>query len=459
MKLIIVGAGKVGFSLAANLCQEGHGVTVIDTDRQRLDLLEEHLNVSTVNGNAAKLEILAAADAANTDLIIAVTDKDELNMVTCFLARQAGVKSAVARVRAPGYSDLNNSQALDALGVDMLINPERVTAAEIAKLIEYPEASFVSYFGGGELIMLELRLSRTCLRLGQQLKTLSCPVPCIVVGIQRQGQLLIPRGDDRLLAGDEVLLLSATKDIRRVEDYLGVAPRRPRSIAILSGALTGYYLAEMLDKGERRYNVKLFEPDRQRGQELATGLNRTAIIHAGAGAAISMFDDENVGESDLLIAASEDDKDNLFASVVAHHLGVGKTIAQIRGEYAPLIERAGVDKVVSPNRLTLDTILRFINRTRILSLTRFDDSPGQITEFLVAATAPAAGSSIMALDFPVAAIICMIIRGERHIIPSGRDLIEPGDVIIVFSLPQALGAVEELFAAAENGRGGAEAQS
>lgn len=447
MKSIIVGGGKVGFALAANLCQEGHDVTVIDKDRSRLDIMEEHLNISTVHGNAAKLETLAEADAAGTDLIIAVTDKDELNMVTCFLARRAGVKSAVARVRAPGYSDLNNSAALSALGIDMLINPEKVTARAIGMLIDYPEANHVSYFGGGQIVMMEFRLNETCTGLGTPLSELRCPVPCIIMGIEHQGQLIIPRGNDRLSAGDDVLLLTAVKDARRVEEFLNIAPRHPHDISILGGSLVGYYLAEMLEKSDRHYNVKIFEPDRLLSEEMAQQFRHTTVINCSGEAAISMFDDENVGDSDLLIAASEDDKVNLFSCVVAHHLGAGKTITQIRGEYAYLVESAGADKVVSPNRLTLNSILSFINRNRMLSLTRFVDSPGQITEFMVAKDAPAAGKQIKDIHFPTDSLICMIIRQGQHMIPSGLDQLLPGDAVIIFSLPDAMEQLEKLLSA------------
>ena len=446
MKSIIVGGGKIGFALAANLCQEGHDVTVIDKDRSRLDLMEEHLNINPIHGNAAKLETLAEADVANTDLIIAVTDKDELNLVTCFLAHRAGVKSAVARVRAPGYGDLNNSDALNALGIDMLINPEKVTAQEIAKLIRYPEANHVAYLDGGQLAMVELRLNEGCSRLGVPLSELRCPVPCIIMGIEHEGELIIPRGGDKLCAGDDVLLLTAVSDIRQVEDYLDIVPGYPRNIAILGGGLVGYYLTEILDKSERNYNVKIFEPDKEQGEELASHFRHTTVINCSPETAISMFEDENVGQSDLLIAASEDDKVNLFACVVADHLGAGKTISQVRGEYARLIEgTVATDKVVSPNRLTLNGILSFINRNRVLSLTRFVDMPGQITEFLVPEGAPAAGRYIKDIHMPLDALICMIIRKDKHLIPGGGDQILAGDSVIVFSLPEAMEKVEQLL--------------
>lgn len=449
MKLVIVGAGKVGYSLAANLCGEGHDVTVIDSNRRRLDILEAHLNLSVIEGNAAKLDTLRQADIGNTDLLIAVTEKDELNMVACFVAKSAGVKSAVARVRTPGFSDFDDAVRLDALGIDMLINPERVTALEIAKLIEYPEANYVGYFGGGQVQMLELKLDGSCTNLDIPLMEIQNPAPCICVAIEREGELLIPRGDACFRAQDEVLLLANTKDMREIERFLNVPVKQPKQVMIAGGSLCGYHLAKRLAQCRPGMTVKLFERDRSRCDELANELQDTMIFN-GSASDISLLEEENIADCDVFVAAGEDDKENLFDCLLAKKLGAKKTIAQIRGsEYAHIIEQVGVDRVVSPNRLTTDGILRFISRSRILSLTRFDDSLGQITEYRVPENAVSAGKMLMELNFPRRALVCMIIRGDRHLIPQGADTIEACDTVIVFSLPEALHEVEELLTKVE----------
>lgn len=442
MKSIIVGVGKVGYSLAANLCAEGHEVTVIDNNRRRLDIIEEHLNVNLIEGNAAELDTLYRADIENADLLIAVTEKDELNMVACFMSRGAGAKSTIARVRNPGYSDFDDSARLETLGIDMLINPERVTAAEIVKLIDFPEANYVGYFGEGEVQMLELRLDEHCAYLDIPLKDIPNPAPCIVVGIERAGKLLIPRGDTCLKADDDLLLLANTKDMRRLERFLNIRVINPHNVVIMGGSLSGFYLAQMLERRRLKLNVKLLERDRERCEEMAARLKSTAIILSDV-TNMQMYEDENLGEADVFVAISDDDKENLFASLLAKSMGAKKTITQIRGSaYASILAHMGLDKVVSPNRLTSDAILRFIDRKRILSLTRFDQSQGQITEYRVPDKAKCAGHSLMELKFPRTALVCMIIRGNQHIIPQGADRIECGDTVIVFSLAEALREVE-----------------
>ena len=216
MKCIIIGVGKVGYSLVANLCEEGHEVTVIDSSRRRLDIMEEHFNINIVEGNAAKLTTLREADIEHADLLIAVTEKDELNMVASFVAKNSGAASTIARVRNPGYSDFDDKSRMDALGIDMLINPEKVSAEEIAKLLTYPEAHYVGFYGGGMMQMMELTVPDGCLRLGQQLARLDMPAPCMIVGIYRENQLIIPKGHDMLESGDDILILANLTDIRKI---------------------------------------------------------------------------------------------------------------------------------------------------------------------------------------------------------------------------------------------------
>ncbi|MDO4733598.1 MAG: NAD-binding protein, partial [Bacillota bacterium] len=196
MRTILVGVGKVGYALAASLCAEGHEVTAIDQNRRRLEILDEQLNVNTVEGNAARTDILKKANIDHAELVIAVTEHDELNMVTAFIAKNSGAQSTIARVRNPAYSDFDNAARMGALGLDMLINPEKVTAKEIAKLISYPEAHYVGFFGNGELLMLELKIPEKCPVLGSSFMELKFPYPCIIAAIQRGEHLLIPKGQD-----------------------------------------------------------------------------------------------------------------------------------------------------------------------------------------------------------------------------------------------------------------------
>ena len=445
MKTIVIGVGKVGYALCANLCAEGHDVTAIDQNHHRLDILDDHLNVNTIEGNAARTEVLQQADIEHADLLIAVTQQDELNMVAAFMAKNAGAANTIARVRNPAYSAFDDEARMGALGLDMLINPEKVTAMEIAKLISFPEAHYVGIFGKGQLLMLELKLPADCPVLEQPLMEMNFPYPCIIAGIQRGEKLLIPKGHDCLKAGDEILVLAHNKDMREIERFLGIHSSKPHRVIIYGGDLCGYYLAEQLNRNSRHLQVKIFEPDAERCEELDRQLDNTLVFQC-SGTDVAQFNDENVDEADFFVAVSDDDKENLFACVLAKNMGAKKTICQIRGsDYAHIVEKVGLDKVILPSRLTADAILRFINRRRILSLTRFDDTQGQIAEYSVPENAPCIGKPLMHLGFPAGALVCMIARGNEHIIPQGRDCIQAGDSVLVFSLQEALRKVEILL--------------
>ncbi|MCL1976267.1 MAG: Trk system potassium transporter TrkA [Firmicutes bacterium] len=447
MKSIIVGAGKVGFNITDTLCREGHKVTVIDINRHRLENLTEYFDINTVEGNAARIPILNTAETQEAELFVAVTDKDELNMIACFLAKNMGAARTVARVRDPDYSNLNNMERLKALGIDMLINPEQVTALAISNLINFPEANYVGYYGDGKVMLLELTLPTNYPHTGLTLTELNFPAPCIIVGLERANSFTIPRGESALFPGDAILILANTGDITALENYLGITHSLSKDIVIMGGDLSGYYLARILEKQGRRFKIRLIEADEKRCQELAEDLEHTMLI-AGDSFNLQLFEDENIGRADIFVSVSADDRDNLFNCVLAKNLGAHKTIAQIRNsDFINMVERAGIDVAISPRSLTSDAIRRFINRNKILALTRFEETSAQIMEFLLTGEAPAANRRLMDLRFPQKAIVCMIIRDGNHIIPSGQEKLLAKDRVITFIMPEALTQVEKLFGA------------
>jgi len=445
VKCIIIGAGKVGYSIAATLSEERHEVTVIDVDGSRLENLEEHLDVHVIEGNGAQMNILQEAGAGQADLLVAVTEMDELNMVACFIAKSLGVKSTVARVRDPGYAPLDSSNRQTALGIDLIINPERVTAQEIAKLISFPEAYNVAYYADGRVQLLELELKYNSPVIGHTLLELEFPHPCVIVAIIRDDAIIIPCGKDRLLSGDLIFILAASKDILDLESYLGISRSHINHVTILGGGLLGYYLVTMLEKTKRRLNVKLIESDPERCDELAESLNHTLIIH-GNGTDLALMEDENVGEMDVFIAVTDDDKENLLACILAKYLGAKKTISQIRrSDFVSMVEKVGIDRAVSPRNLMVANILKFIGKGNIISLTIFDEERAQMAELVIPSNAKVVGKTLRQLSFPPHAIIGIMVRGKNVIVPTGQDVILAGDRVIVFALPHTIRQVEEFL--------------
>jgi len=443
LKAIIIGAGKVGFSIAQMLSHEGHDVVVIDLNRERLNTIDEHLDVQVINGNGASVSVLTEAGVAEADLLAAVTELDELNIVSCIVARTLGVKRTIARVRNPEYVDLGNITQKEALGIDLIINPERVTAMEITKLVANAEAQVVEFFADGKIQMLELEVTPQTPVPNKALKELNCPHPFLVVAILREGKVIIPQGNDKIMLGDMVFVLAQTKDMQEVEKFFGQRRTKVENVVILGGGRIGYYLAQQLEL--RHVNVKIIEKNLTRCQFLANNLNRALVIH-GDGADLQLLEDENVGATDLFVSLTGDDKLNLLVSLLAKHLGTKKTIAQIRrSDYNPLVEKVGIDRVVSPRKLTAGAILGFVRKGKVVSVTLLDDAGAEISELIVPETYRFQGKALKEVSFPAGAIIGALVRDNKVIVPRGHDIIMPGDRVIVFALPSSSHRVEKFF--------------
>jgi len=445
VKAIIIGAGKVGYNIAQMLSYEGHDVIVIDIDQTRLSTVEEHLDVQTIRGNGASAEVLKEAGVRNAGLLAAVTERDELNMVSCYVAKSFGAVRTIARVRNPEYMNLNHLTGKETMGIDLIINPEKVTANEIAKLIDNAEAHNVEYYADGKVQLLELKVPENAPCAGKELQELDFSHPFLIVAILREGRMIIPRGKNRILASDIIFVLAQTKEMVEVEKFLGQRRTKVENVVILGGGRIGYYLAQQLEK--KRIGVKIIEKELEQCRNIAQHLNNCLVIN-GDGTDLQLLEDENVGATDLFVALTGDDKLNLLVSLLAKHLGAKKTIAQIRrSDYTPLVEKVGIDRAISPRLLTAGAVLRFVRKGQIVSITLISDARAQITELIVPQQYKHAGVCLKDIKFPPGAIIGAVAREEKVIVPSGRDTLLPGDRVIVFALPNAIQKVEQFFGA------------
>lgn len=433
VKVIIVGAGKVGFSIAATLSAKDFDVVVIDTREDRLNQVQEYLDVQTIAGNGASMSVLESAGIADSDLLVAVTELDELNMMTCFVGKSYGVKSAIARVRRPEYGELVSSYRREQLGIDLIVNPEQLAAQELGKLVLHPEAHEVEYYADGRVVMLGLKMGEDAGVLNTPLKDIKLPRPCIITGIIRGEELIVPNGHTEIHAKDEIFLLAATKDMLDLEIFMGVRQKPINNVAIFGGQLLGRYLAHFFEDRRRRINVKLFEDDIQICRQLREELKRTVIIN-GSGKDINLMLDENIADMDAVAAVNDEDDSNVMISIIAKHIGAKKVLAQIRrSDYVNMIENFGIDKAVSPRSLMVSTILRFINRGSVLNLRLLQNDMVQMNEVVLPETSLLDGKALKHLHFPAQSVVGMIVRGDDIIIPSGDDVLLAGDRIFTFA--------------------------
>ncbi|MDR1204188.1 MAG: Trk system potassium transporter TrkA [Peptococcaceae bacterium] len=445
MQAIVIGAGKMGYSLARLLAKEGYGVTMIERDAERGSVVQDNLDISVLTGNGASIAVLQGAGVDQTDLLIAVTEIDEVNMIACLLAKQVGVGKTVARVRNPEYLEEGESGRELISGIDLIINPELVTAREIAELVGAPEALDVAYYAKGHIQLLELRVNPGHPLIGRDIQDLIYEKPFLIVAIVRQEHVVIPRGTDRILEGDRIFLLAQTEFMPLVEEHLGFKREKAEKVMILGGELSTLYLAKVLEK-QKHMSVTIIEKDHEDCVRLSEELDSSLVI-MGDATDLDLLRKEGVAETDILVCMTDNDKVNMLACLIAKSLGVKHTISQVRqSDYITLMTTVGIDVGVSPRILTANAILKFIKGSaNLLSMTLLSHGGAEMLEFHVAKKSPLVFKKLKDMNFPKGALIGSIMRGEQVLIAKGDEVLMPEDHITVFTVPERIDAVLKLF--------------
>ena len=444
MKCIIIGAGKVGFSIAQLLSTEDHDVTVIESDLERANLIDDALDVQVINGSGSSWKTLEKGGVKYADMVVAVTEFDELNMIACLLAKQYGVNTTVARVRNPEYLETPHFSPESMLGIDLIINPERVTALEISKLVKNPAALNVEYYAQGRVQLMELLVEEGSFMDGKQIRSLNT-AHFVIVAITRKHKMLVPGGDEVIIAGDHIYIMANTAEMPEVIQSLGIIHKKIEHITILGAGRTGTYLAHILEEQKLPVSIKIIERDPKRAREASIKLKRTLVIN-GDGSDLDLLENENVGQSDLFVALTNDDKLNLLSSLIAQNLGVNKTIAKInRSDIMPLMQQIGINVVLSPRILTAGAILKYIRRGDIISVTVLGEDRAEMIELVAQPGSIAIGKELRRIHFPRGSVVGAIVRNEKVIIPSGDDVIQSCDHLIMFSLAKSIHKMEKLF--------------
>ncbi len=444
MKVIIVGAGKVGFSMAQLLSAENHDVTVIEPSSERAQIMENALDIQVITGSGSSVADLKAAGVDQADMLLAVTEMDELNMVSCMLAKQYGTKTTVARVRNPEYLEIKDLSFNQRMGIDLIINPERVTAREIAAIIRNPEALNVEFYADYKIKLLELEVKPASPIANKRLCDLDSSLPYNIVAIVRSHTILVPSGQDVLLPGDHIHLMARAADMKAVESLLGFHSHKVEHVTILGGGRTGFYLARILEDDMPSVHIKIIEKNLARAQKISQRLKRTLVIH-GDGSDSELLQEESIGASDVVAAITDDDKVNLLCALIARNLGVKKTICQVkRNEILPLAEQIGLDTILNPRQLTAGAILKYMRVGNIISVTLF----GERAEMLELSAQPGAivlSKPLKDLNFPKGSMIGAVLRDDQVIIPDGNFQIAANDRLLVFSLEKGIHKIEKLF--------------
>lgn len=442
MRVVIVGAGKLGYSLAQCLANEEHEVTVIEQDEERRLIVQNSLDVMTLCGNGASPQFLVDS-GIKADLLVAVTDSDEVNMVTCMAAKQVGIPQTIARVRNQDYVGPGQAAFHKALGIDLTINPEMVTAIEISRILLTPAALDVEDFGDGEVRLLEVRILPDCAFVNIPLRNLTLPPQILVAGILRQDRMIIPHGTDMLLPQDSVFFVGASDAIESFSGQFAEKKTKVERVMIIGAGRIGRHLAKIL--ANVGMSVKVIDKDRERCQELAAVLDKGLVL-CGEGTDIDLLIEEGVGEADAVVCLTDDDKLNLLLALLAKDLGAQKTIVRVgRSEYMSLMGKVGVDVVLSPRLLTAGVILRQVRRGQIVAVSLLEGAKAEAMEIVVSAQSPLVGRRLKDAKLPRNALIGAIIRRGELIVPDGNTVMQHEDRAILFALPDTIAKLSKIF--------------
>lgn len=452
MRILVVGDGKVGHTLAEHLTREEHDVVIIDCNEDVLQHCEDTLDVLCVRGNGANAKTLIDAGVASADIVIAATASDETNMLCCLIAKRLGAKYSIARIRDPEY---NESLTLlqRELGIDMTINPERATALEISRLLRFPFANNIESFAKGQVEMVEFRAHEEDAMVGWPLKDLNTRFPgmprVLYAAIERDGEVIIPNGDISIQPDDRVHVAADMVTITNYFRFLGKNSLRIRDVMLLGGGRISYYLAKMIVP--MGIHVSMIEIDGQKATELSEALPHVNVI-LGDGTDQELLEQEGVREMDAFIALSNRDEENLMTALYAARAGVPKVIVKNNHvTYTDIISAMGLDSIVSPRSITCATILRYVRArvngsgTKMEKLYRLVGGKAEAMEFISRESDPYIGIPLKNLTMRRNTRIVVIVRGGKVIVPFGNDHIEANDRVVVMACESGISDLNEVI--------------
>jgi trk system potassium uptake protein TrkA len=447
MKIIIVGVGKVGATLAEQLAREGHDVTVIDRRAEALRQISEQLDIMAVEGNGATLAVQLEAGVDSADLVIAVTSTDELNLLTCLIAKKSGARHTIARVRNPEYiQDL--SIVKEELGLSLSVNPEMAAAAEIARLLRFPSAIKVDTFAKGRVELLQIRIPKTL--VGLQLKDMSrFKTKVLICAVERGDTVTIPGGHFQLKEGDRISFVASAADSASFLKQIGFASTPIRSVMLVGGGRIGFYLAvQLLAMGMA---VTIIETDVKRCEELSEALPKATIIH-GDGTNQQLLLEEGLAHMDAFAALTGIDEENILMGLYAAGHSGAKIITKLnRTAFEDVIGKLDLGSVFYPRYIAAENIVRYVRAmqnsygSNVETLYQIVNNKAEALEFRVSHGSRVCGIPLEELHFRKNVLIACINRQGKILIPRGSDTIEPGDTVVVVTTNQGLDDLNDIL--------------
>ena len=451
MKVIICGAGQVGWQIARHLSGEKNDVTVVDNNPELVGRATDTLDVQGITGFASYPDVLDRAGARDADMIIAATFSDEVNMVTCQVAHSVfSIPRKIARLRSQSYltaiySDLYRR---DHMPIDVVISPEKEVAEAALQRLADPAAFDTETFLSGKAQLLGIQLDEDCPVLNtplRQLTDLFSTLRAIVVGVRREGNLFAPEAGDQLYAGDQIYLCTHHEDVPRAMEIFGKTQSKQERVVIIGGGNVGLAVAQALESRTERIRAKVIEKSRSCAERAANALERTIVLH-GDGLSAELLAEANISRADAVLCVTDDDKTNLLAAVRAKSEGNPMTIALVNDPtLVPLMGPLDIDAYINPRATTVSSILRHIRHGRVRQIYSIGDAEAEVIEAQVLSTSPISGQRISDIGFPEGALVGAVEKGGKVVRPTGHTRVEEGDIIVIFAMTADVPEVERLL--------------
>jgi len=451
MKVIVCGAGLVGSNIARHLSMENNDVTVVDQSADLVRRISDTIDVNGVVGHASHPDILELAGAADSDMIIAVTYADEVNMVACQVAHSMfDVPTKIARIRHQSYLQPMwvNLFSRDHLPIDVIISPELEVAKAITRRLQVPGAFEMIPLADDKVRLLGVRCEDDCPLVHTPLKQLTKLFPdlnIVIVGLMRDNKPSVPTGNDQMLPGDEVYFVVETSHLQRAMAAFGHEESEARRLLIFGGGNIGLFLAQQVEREFPSVKTKIIETDKKRAETIAGELEQTIVLNGDA-LDQEVLEEANVGATETVVAVTNDDETNILASLLAKRMGTGRVVTLInKGTYEPLVASLGIDVVVSPRHITVSTILQHVRRGRIHSVHTIREGFGELIEAEALETSSLVNKPLRDVNLPAGVLLGAIVRGDKIITPRGGTIIEVKDRVVLFAGAGSIRKVEKLF--------------
>jgi len=443
--IIIVGCGEVGYNLARMLCYEHHDIVLIEEKNEKLKKAQDHLDVKVIQGSGSDFSNLENAGINKADMLVAVTDKDEVNILACMIANQYNVEKKVARVKNKRFIQEDAPLNSKNLNIDLIIHPESVVAGAVVKLLHQTAATDILEFADGKIVLIGIQLDRTNELIDLSMAEAATKYEELnfrTVAILRRDRTIIPSGSTTFMKGDRIYITIQKENVEKVIQLTGKENAKIDDVMILGGGQTGAEIARLLEKDA---NVKIIESNSDKSAVLADSLSKSLVIR-GDGRDINLLAVEGIIDMDAFISVTGDDETNIISCLMAKHLEVPRIISLInKTDYSPIIPTIGIDAYVSKQLITVDKILKFIRRGSIVSVASIPGLAAEIIEYIASEDSKITQKEVKDLHMPKGSILGAVSRGSDVFIPIGNSSIKKGDKVVVFARPTAIKEIGKMF--------------